>query len=307
MWGGMRTWRQSRTQTRLVLVGAVVLLFGIGSVVWMLPTDDEAVLNGIRADEWALRIFLASSEDPAVVALVEIGPAAIPGIIKAYQGHPNHFRASRLYAKTLAVSPAVIARRLPTRYEPPQTQRKCGMLVALRQIRTKADGLEKFLLQETRSADKSIRMYACEALGLIGYSSPETVGRMKELLQDPSGFVKSMALRSLWRLKKLDDPLLRPVLQTLARDEHDAWEESIHGLALYGLWNLGVAESEQQLASFIESSVIISDVVRCLKEHGASAGVFVPMLAERLSAESNRFMQAQIEEALEAIGDGDAP
>ena len=180
------------------------------------------------------------------------------------------------------------------------------MLLALRQIRTKADGLEQFLLHETRNGDKSIRMYACEALGLIGYSSPETVERLKELLQDPSGFVKSMALRSLWRLKKLDDPLLLPVLQTLAGTNHNSWEESIHGLALYGLWNLGAPESEQNLASFIQSSVSI-DVIRCLKEHGESAHVFLPVLAKRLSGETNAFMQAQLEEVLEVIGDGDAP
>lgn len=159
-----------------------------------------------------------------------------------------------------------------------------------------------FLLRETTNIEPSIRFYACEALANIGYSSESTITRIRSLASNQSAGVRFVALRSLLRFKKVDSDVVK-ILEKLTSQREPEEEPLFRGLALYSLWTVNAAESEENLIAFFASTdaEVASWTASHLEVHGATANRFANILTARLRGSTNDYVRESLTQVLKAI------
>lgn len=295
--------RQTRSTRGKWLVACILMLAGAAFAAVLFLRPEEPSYNGIPASQWAMRIKLASPDDPGVKALIEIGPPAIPSILQAYEGTPLQYRRADWYRKCYDAIPVLIKKWFPSPVDPPSSAAKAGMISTLTRIRIKTEGVEDFLLRRTASSDEQVRTYACESLGRLGYDSERSIKRLKSLLGDSSGLVRFHALRGLHQLNALNDPNLISALENLSKGEDQGWGRITRGLALCALWDLKAPNSQENLADFLSTAderTLVWPAAR-LRDRGELAGVFAPVLSERLASATNNYVREELRKALKSI------
>jgi len=148
-------------------------------------------------------IWSAHPDSASGIALVEIGPAAIPGIVDALDANDVAVRlhaanAIRYFDKPTKVTVDALIKRL---YDSRATVRR-ESVISLRVIVPEAKRLASEMVRLALDSDANVREAAATTLGCLHPSTEVPVEPLIRLIDDPAPIVRSTALRALGRVTR---------------------------------------------------------------------------------------------------------
>jgi hypothetical protein len=283
----------------LVAFAVVALLFGF---FLSRHANPEPYYEGTSVTDWTHVVSIANPEDQGVQALIAIGPAAVPYILKVYEGFGTKLQRSKLYSRVHESLPHLLQTCLPRPKPVRSESSKLGLLFVLGRIRPSPPAVEPFLAGELQSDIPGVRFYACESLRVLGHSSPQTTTNIVHLLRDPDPANRFCAIRTLVELKKLDRSMLL-TLEQLAHENNTGWSNQTRALALFSLWAIGAPDADANFRNFLRTEPLqaIQWAIDPLKTDPHAAQIFRPYLLGRSLTSTYDREKALLNEALAAL------